>query len=67
MQIKVTYNKSTGDITISSDIEDIAPLELNINSIEDTTSEVSFEIAVDTTTYEQNQQEGLYDNFEEII
>lgn len=62
MQIKVTYNKTTGDIVVESDIQDIAPIELNTNSIQDTESEVSFEIAVDTSTYEQNNTDQ--DNFE---
>lgn len=66
MQIKVTYNKSTGNIVVSSDIEDIAPLELNQNSIEDTETELTFEVAVDTTAYEQQQQQDS-PNFEEII
>lgn len=67
MQIKVTYNKTTNTINVSSDIEDIAPLELNQNSVIDTDTEVSFEIAVDTTAYEQLQQEDAEVNFEEIV
>ena len=59
MQIKVTYNKTTGAITISNDIEDIVPMELNTNSIEDTATEVSFEIAVDTSAYEMSQSESI--------
>ena len=59
MQIKVTYNKTTGTITISNDIEDIVPMELNTNSIEDTATEVSFEIAVDTSAYEMSQSESI--------
>ena len=67
MQIKVTYDKTTNTINVSSDIEDIAPLELNQNSVVDTESELSFEIAVDTTSYERfNQEEGEV-NFEEIV
>ena len=66
MQIKVTYNKTTNSITVSSDIEDIAPLELNQNSVIDTDSEVSFEIAVDTTSYEQFQNEGNSFNPEDV-
>ena len=59
MQIKVTYNKTTGAITVSNDIEDIVPMELNTNSIEDTATEVSFEIAVDTSAYEMAQSESI--------
>lgn len=66
MQIKVTYNKTTNAITVSSDIEDIAPLELNQNSVIDTDSEVSFEIAVDTTSYEQFQNKDNSFNPEDV-
>jgi hypothetical protein len=57
MQIKVTYNKTTKEIAISNDIEDIVPMELNTNSVIDTDTEVSFEIAVNTSTYEMIQSE----------
>jgi hypothetical protein len=67
MQIKVTYDKVNGNITVSSDIEDIAPLELNTNSVIDTDTEVSFEIAIDITTYEQSQQDDDSFNPEEVI
>lgn len=66
MQIKVTYDKATGAIAVSSDIEDIAPLELNTNSVIDTDTEVSFEIAVDTTAYEQSQQDDNSFNPEDV-
>jgi hypothetical protein len=67
MQIKVTYDKVNGNIIVSSDIEDIAPLELNTNSVIDTDTEVSFEIAIDITTYEQSQQDDDSFNPEEVI
>jgi len=65
MIIKVTYNKNTGDITLNGDINIIS---LNINSIQDTTQELLFEIALDTTYYEQaNNIEGsIEENIEEI-
>lgn len=66
MQIKVTYDKTTNTINVSSDIEDIVPLELNQNSVISTETELSFEIAVDTTSYEKSQQAGGEINFEEI-
>ena len=59
MQIKVTYNKTTKEIAISNDIEDIVPMELNTNSVIDTDTEVSFEIAVNTSTYEMAQSESI--------
>lgn len=65
MIIKVTYNKNTGDITLNGDIDIIS---LNVNSIQDTTQELLFEIALDTTYYEQvNNIEGnIEENIEEI-
>lgn len=52
MILSVTYDKSSGDITVSSDISSIT-VEVNDNSISDDASEVSFEVAVDTSSYEQ--------------
>jgi hypothetical protein len=52
MIITVTYNKDTNQITVASDIEDIAPIELNTNSIVNTAAQVQFEIAVSTAAYE---------------
>lgn len=59
MIIKVTYNKSTNEITIDSDT---MITELNSNSIVDTNEQVSFEIAVNTAQYEHEQN-----NFEEEL
>lgn len=52
MILTINYNKTTGDITVSSDISDIS-VSINNNATNDTDSEVSFEIALDTSTYEQ--------------
>lgn len=52
MILTVNYNKSDGSITVSSDISSIT-VSVNDNAISDTDSEVSFEVAVDTSTYEQ--------------
>jgi hypothetical protein len=52
MIINVIYNKDTNQITVASDIEDIAPIELNTNSIIDTATQIQFEIAVNTAAYE---------------
>jgi hypothetical protein len=52
MIIFVSYNKTTGAIEASSDIS-IIPVEVNPNSIVDTSDALSFEIAVDTTAYEE--------------
>lgn len=52
MILNVVYDKSTGDITVSSDIDSII-VDLNTNSIQDSDDELVFEIAVDTSEYEQ--------------
>lgn len=52
MILSVTYDKSSGGITVSSDISSIT-VEVNDNSISDDASEVSFEVAIDTSSYEQ--------------
>jgi len=50
MIIKVTYNKSTQDLQISNDIGSIS---LNSNTVLDNSDSLNFEIAVDTSEYEQ--------------
>jgi len=52
MILTVNYNKSTGDITVSSDIDSIL-VDLNTNSIQDGNDELVFEVAIDTTQYEE--------------
>jgi len=52
MILTVNYNKSTGDITVSSDIDSIL-VDLNTNSIQDSDDELVFEVAIDTTQYEE--------------
>lgn len=56
MQIKVTYDKATGDITLSNDTK-LITLELNTNATVDTSDSLYFEIAVDTTEYEIDQMD----------
>lgn len=50
MIIKVTYNKNTNELNILGDIDSIS---LNNNSVEDTADNLNFEIAIDTTSYEE--------------
>lgn len=50
MIIKVTYNKNTKDLQISNDIGNVL---INSNAIVDDSDSLNFEIAVDTTEYEQ--------------
>lgn len=52
MILTVNYNKTTGDITVSSDISEIT-VEVNDNATDDNSSTLDFEISVDTSTYEQ--------------
>ena len=52
MIINVSYDKITGVIEASSDV-DIVPVEVNPNSIVDTLDKLTFRIAVDTTAYEE--------------
>ena len=56
MILKVNYNKSTGDITVSNDISYIN-IEIGENTIVDTDAALDFEIAVDTSEYEQLNEE----------
>lgn len=53
MIIKVEYNKDTNELVINGDINVI---ELNTNSIVDTDTELSFEIALDTSQYELDNE-----------
>ena len=51
MILKVNYNKSTSDITVSSDVKAIT-VEVNENATQDNSSELAFEVVVNTTAYE---------------
>ena len=51
MIIKVTYNKETGDIELINDIKSVL---ITKNEVVDTSNQLSFEIAVDTTQYERD-------------
>jgi hypothetical protein len=52
MILTVNYNKTSGAITLSSDISSIAA-EINDNATDDNSGNLSFEISLDTSTYEQ--------------
>ena len=49
MIIHVSYNKSTNELNVTGDVDLIT---LNSGSIVDDSSNLSFEIAVDTSEYE---------------
>ena len=52
MILTINYNKTSGAITLFSDIDDITT-ELNENATEDNSSTLSFEVAIDTSVYEK--------------
>lgn len=56
MQIKIKYNKTTNNLTVSNDMEDL--FSLATTDIIDNSEELDFEISVNTTAYE----ESLVDN-----
>ena len=64
MIIKVTYNKETGDIELINDIKSVL---ITKNEVVDTSNQLSFEIAVDTTQYEldeRNEEGNLIESIE---
>ncbi len=63
MIIKVTYNKSTNKVIIDSDT---AITELNTNSIVDDNQQLSFEIAVNISQYQLEQNSLEEDSIEDI-
>jgi len=62
MIIKVNYNKSTKQIVVSNDIQEIV-LSVTDSTIIDTNDELSFEIAAEMSAYqdlfEQNPMEDI--------
>jgi len=62
MIIKINYNKSTKQITLSNDIQEIVLSVTEINKI-DTDDELSFEIAANMSAY----QDLFEPNIEEEI
>lgn len=52
MILTINYNKTSGAITLSSDVSSIA-VAINDNAIDDNSSSLNFEIAIDTSVYEQ--------------
>ena len=62
MIIKVNYNKSTKQIVVSNDIQEIV-LSVTDSTIIDTNNELSFEIAAEMSAYqdlfEQNPMEDI--------
>ena len=52
MILTVNYNKTSGAITLSSDVSSIV-VTLNDNAVDDNSSSLNFEVSVDTSVYEQ--------------
>ena len=52
MILTVNYDKVTGGINVSSDVSSIS-VQVNDNATKDNSSFVSFEVAIDTSSYEQ--------------
>lgn len=63
MIITVTYNKLTGELAANGDIDLI---ELNTNTIQNTSDSLSFEIAVNTAQYETANLETEQEIIEEV-
>ena len=64
MIIKVTYNKNTNEIIIDSDT---VITELNTNSIVDDNQQLSFEIAVNISQYQLEQNSLEQDLIKDIL
>ena len=55
MILTVNYDKVTGDISVSSDVSLIS-VQVNDNAIKDNSSSVNFEVAIDTSSYEETNE-----------
>ena len=56
MILSVTYDKTSGEITVSSDIKGITA-DVNDNATQDDSSELVFEVAIDTSEFESSEFE----------
>lgn len=52
MQIKIKYNKTTNNLTVSNDMEDL--FSLATTDIIDNSEELNFEISVNISAYEES-------------
>jgi hypothetical protein len=55
MIVAVTYNKDTGEIYVSSDIQE-ALAQVNSNTVIDNAGSVNFEIVIDTSIYDDTNE-----------
>ena len=63
MIIKVNYNKSTKQIVVSNDIQEIV-LSVTDSTIIDTNDELSFEIAAEMSAYQDLFEQNLMEDIE---
>ena len=63
MIIKVKYDKSTKQITVENDIQEIV-LSVTNSTIIDTNDELSFEIAADMSAYQDMFEPNIEDEIE---
>ena len=63
MIIKINYNKSTKQITVSNDVKQIV-LSVTDSTIIDTNDELSFEISANMTEYQEMFEEDLTEEIE---
>ena len=60
MILTVNYNKTTGDITVSSDESEVT-VEVNADETTDNATELDFEVAVDLSSYQELFTDDLLD------
>jgi len=63
MIIKIKYNKSTKQITVENDIQEIV-LSVTNSTIIDTNDELSFEIAANMSAYQDLFEPNIEDEIE---
>ena len=63
MIIKINYNKSTKQIVVSNDIQEIV-LSVTDSTIIDTNDELSFEIAAEMSAYQDLFEQNLMEDIE---
>ena len=60
MILTVNYNKTTGDITVSSDESEVT-VEVNAGETTDNNTELDFEVALDLSAYQELFNDDLID------
>ena len=60
MILTVNYNKTTGDIIVSTDESEVN-VEVNVDETTDNATELDFEVAVDLSSYQEIFNDDLLD------